>query len=133
MSENTGNKEHVFVLLFVAVIAFTKKIRLELSLDPLKRTGRLFGGLVNDVKRRYPHYWSDITDALNFQCLAAFVFIYFACLSPAITFGGLLSEYRCFSCYRTLMKNTAHKNYFITLYMLHFYLLNYICVKSLLL
>ncbi|XP_071791427.1 band 3 anion transport protein-like isoform X2 [Asterias amurensis] len=75
-----------------AVIAFTKKIRLELSLDPLKRTGRLFGGLVNDVKRRYPHYWSDITDALNFQCLAAFVFIYFACLSPAITFGGLLSE-----------------------------------------
>ncbi|XP_022102508.1 anion exchange protein 3-like isoform X3 [Acanthaster planci] len=75
-----------------AVIALTKKMHMELNLDPLRRTGRIFGGLVNDVKRRYPHYWSDITDAFNFQCLAAFVFIYFACLSPAITFGGLLSE-----------------------------------------
>ncbi|XP_038047083.1 anion exchange protein 3-like isoform X11 [Patiria miniata] len=75
-----------------AVLALAKKMHIELQLDPLRRTGRIFGGLVNDVKRRYPHYWSDITDALNFQCLAAFVFIYFACLSPAITFGGLLSE-----------------------------------------
>ena len=58
--------------------------------DPLKRTGRLFGGLVNDIKRRYPHYASDLIDALNLQCLAAFFFVYFACLSPAITFGGLL-------------------------------------------
>ena len=58
--------------------------------DPLQRTGRIFGGLVNDVKRRFPHYKSDFTDALNFQCVAAFMFVYFACLSPAITFGGLL-------------------------------------------
>ena len=26
------------------------------------------------------------------QCLASFFFIYFACLSPAITFGGLLAD-----------------------------------------
>ena len=81
-----------FNVSLVAVIALANKMRLELNLDPLERTGHIFGGLLNDVKRRYPHYWSDITDALNFQCLAAFVFIYFACLSPAITFGGLLSE-----------------------------------------
>ncbi|XP_069473057.1 anion exchange protein 3 isoform X2 [Ambystoma mexicanum] len=60
--------------------------------DPLKRTGIVFGGLVKDIRRRYPKYLSDITDALNSQCLAAVCFIYFAALSPAITFGGLLGE-----------------------------------------
>lgn len=60
--------------------------------DPLRRTGRLFGGLVRDIRRRYPYYLSDITDALSPQVLAAVIFIYFAALSPAITFGGLLGE-----------------------------------------
>ncbi|KAK5920212.1 hypothetical protein CgunFtcFv8_024047 [Champsocephalus gunnari] len=60
--------------------------------EPLRRSGRLFGGLIKDVKRRYPQYLSDIRDALNAQCMAAIVFIYFASLSPAITFGGLLGE-----------------------------------------
>lgn len=58
--------------------------------DPLCRTGRPFGGMLRDIKRRYQHYKSDITDALNAQVLAAVIFIYFAALSPAITFGGLL-------------------------------------------
>lgn len=62
------------------------------DMDPLKRTGRLFGGLIEDVKRRYPLYLSDIKDGLNFHCFATFFFIYFACLSPAVTFGGLLSD-----------------------------------------
>uniref|UniRef100_UPI003AAC8D44 anion exchange protein 2-like n=1 Tax=Centroberyx gerrardi TaxID=166262 RepID=UPI003AAC8D44 len=60
--------------------------------DPLRRSGRLFGGLISDVRRRYPQYLSDIRDALNPQCMAAIIFIYFAALSPAITFGGLLGE-----------------------------------------
>ncbi|XP_012589315.1 PREDICTED: anion exchange protein 2, partial [Condylura cristata] len=60
--------------------------------DPLRRTGRPFGGLIRDVQRRYPHYLSDFRDALDPQCLAAVIFIYFAALSPAITFGGLLGE-----------------------------------------
>uniref|UniRef100_A0A3B5AMQ1 Anion exchange protein n=1 Tax=Stegastes partitus TaxID=144197 RepID=A0A3B5AMQ1_9TELE len=58
--------------------------------DPLARTGRPFGGMIRDIKRRYQYYKSDITDALNAQVLAAVIFIYFAALSPAITFGGLL-------------------------------------------
>lgn len=62
--------------------------------DPLRRTGRPFGGLIRDVRRRYPHYLSDFRDALNPQCIAAVIFIYFAALSPAITFGGLLGEHR---------------------------------------
>lgn len=58
--------------------------------DPLSRTGRPFGGMIRDIKRRYQYYKSDLTDALNSQALAAIIFIYFAALSPAITFGGLL-------------------------------------------
>ncbi|XP_063768723.1 anion exchange protein 2b isoform X6 [Eleginops maclovinus] len=65
---------------------------LKKSDDPLKRTGRPFGGLVRDMRRRYPKYLSDFKDALNSQCMAAVIFIYFAALSPAITFGGLLGE-----------------------------------------
>lgn len=39
-----------------------------------------------------PHsrYKSDITDALSLQCLATWLFLYFACLTPIITFGGLM-------------------------------------------
>ena len=58
----------------------------------LSRTGRLFGGLINDVKRKVPFYLSDFKDALAIQCVASFIFLYFACLSPIITFGGLLGE-----------------------------------------
>ncbi|CAH0577697.1 unnamed protein product [Chrysodeixis includens] len=60
--------------------------------DPLSRSGRLFGGVIRDIKRRYPFYVSDFKDALNGQCLAATIFMYFAALSSAITFGGLLAE-----------------------------------------
>ncbi|XP_048869442.1 anion exchange protein 2b isoform X2 [Brienomyrus brachyistius] len=60
--------------------------------DPLRRTRKPFGGLIRDAKRRYPRYISDFRDALNPQCMAAVIFIYFAALSPAITFGGLLGE-----------------------------------------
>uniref|UniRef100_A0A3Q4GJW6 Anion exchange protein n=1 Tax=Neolamprologus brichardi TaxID=32507 RepID=A0A3Q4GJW6_NEOBR len=58
----------------------------------LQRTGRIFGGLVNDVRRKAPFYWSDIRDAVNLQCLASILFLYCACMSPVITFGGLLGE-----------------------------------------
>uniref|UniRef100_A0AAY4BZB2 Anion exchange protein n=1 Tax=Denticeps clupeoides TaxID=299321 RepID=A0AAY4BZB2_9TELE len=58
----------------------------------LQRTGRLFGGLILDIKRKAPHYVSDYTDALSLQCLASFLFLYCACMSPVITFGGLLGE-----------------------------------------
>ncbi|XP_028984946.1 sodium bicarbonate cotransporter 3 isoform X5 [Betta splendens] len=58
----------------------------------LQRTGRIFGGLVNDVRRKTPFLWSDIRDALSLQCLASILFLYCACMSPVITFGGLLGE-----------------------------------------
>ncbi|XP_041100776.1 sodium bicarbonate cotransporter 3-like isoform X10 [Polyodon spathula] len=58
----------------------------------LQRTGRLFGGLVLDIKRKTPFFLSDIKDSLNLQCLASVLFLYCACMSPVITFGGLLGE-----------------------------------------
>ncbi|XP_061834408.1 sodium-driven chloride bicarbonate exchanger-like isoform X1 [Nerophis lumbriciformis] len=58
----------------------------------LQRTGRLFGGFIMDIKRKAPHYLSDYTDAISLQCLASFLFLYCACMSPVITFGGLLGE-----------------------------------------
>ena len=60
--------------------------------NPLVRTKVPFGGLIDDVKHRYPKYLSDFKDGLNPQCLAAIIFIYFACLSGGIAFGGLMAE-----------------------------------------
>ncbi|KAM6955033.1 anion exchange protein 3 [Lycodopsis pacificus] len=62
------------------------------EVDPLKRSGIPFGGLIHDIRRRYPQYVSDFKDAVDMQCVAAVIFIYFAALSPTITFGGLLGE-----------------------------------------
>ncbi|XP_052080375.1 anion exchange protein 2-like isoform X4 [Mytilus californianus] len=64
----------------------------KIPLDPLRRTRKIFGGLYYDIKRRYPHYISDFKDGFNLKCLAAIVFIFFACFAPCIAFGGLLSE-----------------------------------------
>ncbi|XP_023655354.1 electroneutral sodium bicarbonate exchanger 1 isoform X1 [Paramormyrops kingsleyae] len=58
----------------------------------LQRTGRLFGGLILDVKRKAPFYLGDFRDGLSLQCVASFLFLYCACMSPVITFGGLLGE-----------------------------------------
>ncbi|XP_076787697.1 sodium bicarbonate cotransporter 3 isoform X9 [Arvicanthis niloticus] len=58
----------------------------------LQRTGRLFGGLILDIKRKAPFFLSDFKDALSLQCLASILFLYCACMSPVITFGGLLGE-----------------------------------------
>uniref|UniRef100_A0A671P5U7 Anion exchange protein n=1 Tax=Sinocyclocheilus anshuiensis TaxID=1608454 RepID=A0A671P5U7_9TELE len=76
----------------VALLSKEPKSLEEKEDDPLRRTGRLFGGLIRDAQRRYPKYISDFKDALNPQCMAAVIFIYFAALSPTITFGGLLGE-----------------------------------------
>ncbi|XP_051928485.1 sodium bicarbonate cotransporter 3-like isoform X12 [Hippocampus zosterae] len=58
----------------------------------LQRTGRICGGLILDIKRKAPFYWSDIRDSFSLQCLASILFLYCACMSPVITFGGLLGE-----------------------------------------
>ncbi|XP_033117132.1 sodium-driven chloride bicarbonate exchanger-like [Anneissia japonica] len=56
----------------------------------LQRTGKVFGGLLQDIRTKSPFYQSDFTDSLNIQCFASFIFMYIACITPIITFGGLL-------------------------------------------
>uniref|UniRef100_A0A8C5K1Q8 Anion exchange protein n=1 Tax=Jaculus jaculus TaxID=51337 RepID=A0A8C5K1Q8_JACJA len=58
----------------------------------LQRSGRLFGGLVQDVHRKAPWYLSDFLDALHPQCFSAVLYIYLATVTNAITFGGLLGD-----------------------------------------
>lgn len=59
--------------------------------DGLTYTGRLCGGLRSDVARRWPHYLSDFHDGLNAKCVASTLFLFFACLAPAVTFGGVMA------------------------------------------
>merc|ERR1712088_248363 len=67
-----------------------KRTTTQLPCDKTKTVTLPFGGLVDDIKHRYVSYNSDILDGLNTQCIAAAIFIYFAALSGAIAFGGLM-------------------------------------------
>ena len=60
--------------------------------EALMRTGRLFGGLIADIKRKAKFFASDFRDALHMQSLAAIIYIYLATITKAITFGGFLSD-----------------------------------------
>ena len=58
----------------------------------LIRTGRLFGGLIGDIKRKKKHYISDFKDGLHPQCISSFLYLYIANLAPIIAFGALLGK-----------------------------------------
>ncbi|NXO42792.1 S4A4 protein, partial [Locustella ochotensis] len=60
--------------------------------EELERTGRLFGGLLRDIRRKARWYGSDFSDALHPQCLSAVLYIYLATVTNAITFGGMLGD-----------------------------------------
>jgi hypothetical protein len=60
--------------------------------DPLKRTNVPFGGCIKEICGRYPKYWSDIKDGCNVLCIATILYIFFAVVASAITFGGLWGE-----------------------------------------
>ncbi len=59
--------------------------------EELHYSGRFGGGLMRDIRARLPHYASDWLDGLHPKCVSAIVFLFFACLAPAITFGGVMS------------------------------------------
>ncbi|KFD69581.1 LOW QUALITY PROTEIN: hypothetical protein M514_01946 [Trichuris suis] len=63
--------------------------------ERLQRTGRLFGGLIEDVKIKASWYWSDYYDAFRgrfTQTIAATIFLFFANVSKIITFGGVMDH-----------------------------------------
>lgn len=48
---------------------------------------KLFGGMINDIKRRAPYYWSDWRDAWDYRVVPATVYMYFANILPALAFS----------------------------------------------
>lgn len=46
--------------------------------DPRWWKVRLFKGMIDDVKRRAPYYWSDWRDAWDYRVVPATVYMYFA-------------------------------------------------------
>ena len=68
----------------------------ELPEEPAKETGleftgKLGGGVIADLRRRMPHYVSDFIDGMHTKCLSSTLFLFFACLAPAVTFGGVMA------------------------------------------
>ena len=63
---------------------------------PLAFTGKFAGGIRADIKRRAPFYWDDWVEPLRAEnrskAMASCVFLFFACLSPAVTFGMLFQD-----------------------------------------
>ncbi|XP_072497386.1 electrogenic sodium bicarbonate cotransporter 4 isoform X1 [Notamacropus eugenii] len=55
-------------------------------------TGRFFGGLRLDIKRKLPWFPSDFYEGFHIQSISAILFIYLGCITNAITFGGLLGD-----------------------------------------
>ena len=48
---------------------------------------------MSDIKRRYQWYWQDIRDGFNIQIIASIIFIFFANVTHATTFGGVLFSF----------------------------------------
>jgi len=48
---------------------------------------QLFGGMINDIRRRAPFYWSDWADAWDYRVIPATVYMYFANILPALAFS----------------------------------------------
>ncbi|KAI6251505.1 hypothetical protein HI914_00541 [Erysiphe necator] len=47
----------------------------------------LFSGMIEDVRRRLPFYWSDWKDAWDYRVIPATLYIYFANILPALAFS----------------------------------------------
>jgi HCO3- transporter family len=48
------------------------------TVEPKRWKIRYFRGMINDIKRRAPYYWSDWKDAWNYRVVPATVYMYFA-------------------------------------------------------
>lgn len=47
-------------------------------------------GLMSDIKEKAPFLVSDIKDGFSIKVLSSIFFLFFACLAPAVAFGGML-------------------------------------------
>lgn len=58
--------------------------------DEFKPSAKPFEGLRQDLARRLPNYMDDFRQGFQKKCVASILFMFFACLAPAVTFGGLM-------------------------------------------
>lgn len=79
-------------LLRVYEEALGRKVGLADVPPGLRYTGRWFGGMAEDLRRRLPWWTDDFRAGLRPQTLGSTLFMFFACLAPAVAFGGLLHE-----------------------------------------
>jgi len=82
--------------LLTALDQFTKRTSPERMVakkttEGLTYTGKFAGGLREDIARRLPHYISDFRDGLHAKCVGSTLFLFFACMAPAVTFGGVMA------------------------------------------
>lgn len=62
----------------------------KLSRDELAKSTRPFEGLWQDIRRRAPYFVDDFVQGLQSKCISSVLFLFFACLAPAVTFGGIM-------------------------------------------
>ena len=79
-------------LLRVYEEALSRKVGLVDMPPGLRYSGKLFGGIREDLRRRLPWWLDDFKVGFSPKVVASTLFMYFACLAPAIAFGGLLHE-----------------------------------------
>ncbi len=58
--------------------------------EGLVYSGKFFGGVREDFARRIKHYRDDWKRGWSWKSFSAIVFLFFACLAPAVTFGGIM-------------------------------------------
>ncbi|MCG8653824.1 MAG: PTS sugar transporter subunit IIA [Pirellulales bacterium] len=58
--------------------------------EGLSAASKPFAGIIGDVRRRLPHLADDFRSGMQPKCIASIIFLFFACLAPAITFGGIM-------------------------------------------
>ena len=49
-------------------------------------------GVSADIKKKLPFYRSDFTDGFNLKTMSSIFFLFYACIAPAVAFGGLLGR-----------------------------------------
>eukprot|EP01060_Flectonema_neradi_P024368 TRINITY_DN3312_c0_g1_i2.p1 TRINITY_DN3312_c0_g1~~TRINITY_DN3312_c0_g1_i2.p1 ORF type:complete len:189 (+),score=24.41 TRINITY_DN3312_c0_g1_i2:35-601(+) len=60
--------------------------------EGLTRIGCFFGGIIDDYKRRLPHYASDITDGLTLKTISSSLFMFFATFFSTVALGVIIQD-----------------------------------------
>ena len=71
---------------------------------------RLFRGMIEDVKRRAPFYWSDWTDAWDYRVVPATVYMYFAKYANIISVSQHFTRITAFMDHFYPFENCPDKN-----------------------